>query len=119
MLENVQIICNDRNTYIHTYIHTYISFQTGLVRLYVGLGLAPEKAIVGIPTYGRSYTLANPNQHGLHAPAVSKGEPGPVRHIRGVYTYTDVSIINIASPFFTIKEAFLEINVYRHPSTKE
>ncbi|XP_041366515.1 acidic mammalian chitinase-like [Gigantopelta aegis] len=62
---------------------------SGLVKVYLALGLAPEKTLVGIPTYGRSYTLANAKQHGLHAPAVAKGDPGPVRRLRGVYTYTD------------------------------
>ncbi|XP_041367856.1 chitotriosidase-1-like isoform X2 [Gigantopelta aegis] len=65
------------------------SSTSGLIAIYLGLGLTPEKALAGIPTYGRSYTLANVKQHGLHSPAIEPGDPGPVRHLRGVYTFTD------------------------------
>ena len=53
------------------------------------------KIMMGFPTYGRTYKLANPNQFGLHAPAVGHGDPGPIRKLRGVYSYQDVSMIYI------------------------
>ncbi|ESO96266.1 hypothetical protein LOTGIDRAFT_94382, partial [Lottia gigantea] len=64
----------------------------GLMQYYISSGLLPSKTIVGIPTYGRSYKLANPRNSGLHAPAVGRGDPSPSRKLRGVYTYTDVCI---------------------------
>ncbi|KAL8592121.1 hypothetical protein ACOMHN_033492 [Nucella lapillus] len=69
----------------------YLS-TSGMAAFYVGVGFPPSKLLLGIPTYGRSWTLANPATHGLHAPAIGKGDPGPKRHITGVYTYPDVCV---------------------------
>uniref|UniRef100_A0A131Y8W2 Putative catalytically inactive chitinase-like lectin n=1 Tax=Ixodes ricinus TaxID=34613 RepID=A0A131Y8W2_IXORI len=48
---------------------------------WVQIGVPREKIVVGIPTYGRTYTLADPTHHGLDAPAVGDGpEQGSVSY---------------------------------------
>ncbi|CAN7988855.1 unnamed protein product, partial [Ixodes hexagonus] len=42
---------------------------------WVQIGVPREKIMVGVPTYGRTYTLADPERNGLDAPAVGIG-PG-------------------------------------------
>jgi chitinase len=70
-------------------------FQKGTVDFYLKNKMPATKIMMGFPTYGRTYKLANPNQFGLHAPAVGHGDPGPIRKLRGIYTYQDVSMIYI------------------------
>lgn len=62
----------------------------GTIQNYLALGMPASKLLLGLPTYGRTYTLHNASNHGLHAPAIGKGCPGPVRGLTGVYSYQDV-----------------------------
>ncbi|CAL4179468.1 unnamed protein product, partial [Meganyctiphanes norvegica] len=55
------------------------------IKYYLSLGFAPEKMAMGIPTYGRCWTLDDPEQNGMLAPA-NKPSPG------GNYTMTPGSI---------------------------
>jgi chitinase len=38
------------------------------IQAWTSLGADPKKLIVGIPTYGKSFTLSNPANNGLNAP---------------------------------------------------
>ncbi|PVD30176.1 hypothetical protein C0Q70_09438 [Pomacea canaliculata] len=67
---------------------TYFS-ASALANFYLQQGLPGEKLLLGIPTYGRSWTLADASNHNLHAPATGKGAPGPVRGLTGIYAYPD------------------------------
>lgn len=62
---------------------------SAMAEYYLAQGLPGEKLLLGVPTYGRSWRLADRSKHGLHAPAAGKGSPGPYRHITGVYAYPD------------------------------
>lgn len=46
------------------------------VHLYISKGLSPDKLVVGVPTYGHSYTLVNTNNHGVGSPAGGYGSLG-------------------------------------------
>lgn len=61
-----------------------------MVEYYKQVGISASKLLMGIPSYGRSWKLANASQHGLHAPATGKGDPSPYRHFKGLYLYPDV-----------------------------
>ncbi|KZS19972.1 Acidic mammalian chitinase [Daphnia magna] len=43
---------------------------------WVQLGMPREKIVIGLPTYGQTYQLYNPNFHGLYAPAIGAGTVG-------------------------------------------
>ncbi|CAI9725709.1 acidic mammalian chitinase-like [Octopus vulgaris] len=62
----------------------------GLMDYYLNTGFSSSKLLVGLPTYGRTWKLKTAENHGVHAPAVNKGDPGPVIHRRGVFTYPEV-----------------------------
>ena len=57
------------NTNVTYFLHEYT------IKYYISLGFAPEKMAMGIPTYGRCWTLDDPEQNGMLAPA-NKPSPG-------------------------------------------
>ena len=48
-------------------------------------GADPKKLILGMPLYGRTFTLKDPKQYGIGAPTVGKGgNSGPITRIIGM-----------------------------------
>lgn len=56
------------------------------VHMYISKGLSRNKLVVGIPTYGHTYKLVNPDNHGIGSPAYSYGALGSL----GFVNYPDV-----------------------------
>ena len=56
-------------------------------------GAPKEKIIVGIATYGMTFTLADPKDHGLKAAAVGGGRPGPYTGESGILAYYEVCCV--------------------------
>ncbi|KAF8036761.1 hypothetical protein BT93_C2466 [Corymbia citriodora subsp. variegata] len=65
-----------------------ISSSYGL-RSWIKAGLQRKKLVMGLPLYGRTWKLKDPNVHGIGAPAVGLG-PGD----DGVLTYSQVETFN-------------------------
>ncbi|CAF1022242.1 unnamed protein product [Adineta ricciae] len=61
----------------------------GLVKLWLSLGVPRGKIVIGIPAYGRSYTLSS-EQKGLHSPTNGPGYPGQYTKTRGFLSYYEV-----------------------------
>ncbi|KAL5007778.1 hypothetical protein ScPMuIL_016584 [Solemya velum] len=59
------------------------------ISFYLNAGMDRAKLLLGLATYGRSYTLVSASQHFLHAPASGVGGPGPVYGLKGFYSYQD------------------------------
>ncbi|XP_076330940.1 uncharacterized protein LOC143236526 [Tachypleus tridentatus] len=57
---------------------------------YLKLGAVPEKLILGIPTYGRSYTLLDQGDNGMEAPVDGPGEEGPSTRETGYMAYYEI-----------------------------
>lgn len=79
------------------------------MKLWLSLGVPREKILIGIPTYGRSFTLAS-GQKGLHAPGLfhqslsflvrlsfilvsGPGYPGRYTKTRGFLSYYEVTTV--------------------------
>ncbi|GLH07680.1 Probable chitinase 10, partial [Gryllus bimaculatus] len=60
------------------------------VKHYMKRGASPEKLVLGIPTYGRSYTLFNPLATDLGAPADGPGEQGASTREKGYLAYYEI-----------------------------
>ena len=58
-------------------------------------GAPSEKLIVGFPTYGTTYTLSNPANHGVAAPVSGAGTPGKYTREAGVLAYFEVNCLII------------------------
>lgn len=56
------------------------------VHMYISKGLRPGKLVIGVSTYGHSYTLVNSDNHGIASPASGYGSLGSF----GFVNYPDV-----------------------------
>lgn len=75
---------------IETRIH--ISFQDYTIKFYLENGADRDKLVLGIPTYGRSYSLFNPDATEIGAPADGPGEQGDATREKGYLAYYEVSL---------------------------
>lgn len=55
-------------------------------------GAAADKINVGLPTYGRGFTLADPAQHGLYAPATGPSLMGNYVPEAGILGYSEICL---------------------------
>lgn len=64
------------------------------LQLWVERGAPKHKLIVGIPIYGRTYTLGSKDNHGLHAGIrrwdTDGGKPGPYTNASGFHAYFEI-----------------------------
>lgn len=60
------------------------------IKYWLNLGAPKSKLIMGIPLYGRTFTLAG-TQNGIGAPAIGGGTAGPYTNQAGMLNYNEVS----------------------------
>ncbi|XP_044257284.1 uncharacterized protein LOC123006669 isoform X3 [Tribolium madens] len=60
------------------------------IQHYLEKGADPSKLVLGIPTYGRSYTLFNPDANEIGAPADGPGDMGEATRENGYLAYYEV-----------------------------
>ncbi|RZF42582.1 hypothetical protein LSTR_LSTR001377 [Laodelphax striatellus] len=60
------------------------------IKHYLKLGADRDKLVLGIPTYGRSYTLFNPDSTALGSPADGPGEQGEATREKGYLAYYEI-----------------------------
>lgn len=65
-------------------------FQDYTVQHYIKLGADRNKLVLGIPTYGRSYTLFNPDATDIGAPADGPGDQGDATREKGYLAYYEI-----------------------------
>ncbi|XP_057334455.1 acidic mammalian chitinase-like [Microplitis mediator] len=60
------------------------------VKYWLSKGAPKEKLILGVPTYGRAFTLANPQSHGIGAASLGAGAAGPYTREAGMLGYNEI-----------------------------
>ncbi|EFA06698.1 putative chitinase 2-like Protein [Tribolium castaneum] len=60
------------------------------IQYWIDLGADPKKINIGIGTYGRSFTLADPSNTELYAPVTGTGQPGPYTDEAGMLGYNEI-----------------------------
>lgn len=65
--------------------------QDACVKAWLYAGASPDKLFMGVPLFGRSYTLANPSNNKVGAPTSGPGTPGKYGGVAGILTYIEVS----------------------------
>ena len=64
--------------------------QDTTVKFYIKQGASRDKLVLGIPTYGRSYQLVNPDAHEIGSPTDGPGKKGPGTKEDGYLAYYEV-----------------------------
>lgn len=59
--------------------------------MWVRLGAPKDKLVIGMPTYGRTFTLTNSNNFKVNAPASGGGKAGEFTKEGGFLAYYEVS----------------------------
>lgn len=65
--------------------------QNWSVNYWLDKGASPDKLVVAVPAYGRSFTLINTQNTSIGAPANTSGLAGPFTREPGVLAYYEVS----------------------------
>lgn len=60
------------------------------MQLWLQKGMPAGKLILGMPTYGRSFTLTSSSDNRVGAPATGPGAPGPYTREGGTLAYFEV-----------------------------
>eukprot|EP00096_Caligus_rogercresseyi_P009501 TRINITY_DN3239_c0_g1_i4.p1 TRINITY_DN3239_c0_g1~~TRINITY_DN3239_c0_g1_i4.p1 ORF type:complete len:674 (+),score=149.44 TRINITY_DN3239_c0_g1_i4:227-2248(+) len=60
------------------------------IKYYIGHGASPDKLVLGIPTYGRSYKLLNPDAHTIGSPTDGPGTQGNGTKEDGYLAYYEI-----------------------------
>ncbi|KAG8229434.1 hypothetical protein J437_LFUL000956 [Ladona fulva] len=77
----------------NAYLNTNFS-----IHYWIEKGAPREKLVMGIPLYGRTFTLDHEDQAGLYAPAHQPGEPGPFTRAPGLLGYNEICYQMKTSP---------------------
>uniref|UniRef100_A0A182U402 GH18 domain-containing protein n=1 Tax=Anopheles melas TaxID=34690 RepID=A0A182U402_9DIPT len=62
------------------------------INYWLSQGAPASKLVLGVPAYGRTFTLANSAVNGLRAPAEGPGRPGPYTSQYGYIAYHENSL---------------------------
>ncbi|XP_061191573.1 uncharacterized protein LOC133199721 [Saccostrea echinata] len=81
-------------------------------------GAPREKLIIGLGTYGRSFTLVDASNHGVGAPASGAGNPGPYTKEKGFLSYYEICEMQKSGQGVTYRDPVAKVPYYVNPSTK-
>lgn len=75
------------------FMKQYNFVQKACVNSWIRHGADPAKLVLGMPTYGKSFTLANPANNGVGVPSIGEGgEGGPYTKQTGMLGYNEVHL---------------------------
>lgn len=72
------------------------------VELVLAQGCRPEKVVMGIPTYGRTYILKDAQRNGVDEAVDGPGEPGPYTLAHGSLGFNEVSYLRSSAVQFVL-----------------
>eukprot|EP00093_Oithona_nana_P014013 14013.XXX_692283_694942_1 [CDS] Oithona nana genome sequencing. len=74
-------------------------------KMWTRLGTPKEKLVIGMPTYGRSFTLSDPSQYIVNSPAKDGGKAGEYTREAGFLSYYESIFLNL---FHQVCEMMIE-----------
>lgn len=81
--------------YSHSQVKSPYFNANFTLNYWIELGADPSKIIMGIPMYGQSFTLEDPQKNGLNAVSKGPGEAGEFTRQGGFLAYYEVCLIII------------------------
>nr|XP_022315649.1 acidic mammalian chitinase-like isoform X2 [Crassostrea virginica] len=81
-------------------------------------GAPREKLIIGLATYGRSFTLVDSSQHGVGAPVSGAGLAGPYTREKGVLSYYEICEMQRSGQGVTYRDPVAKVPYFVNPNTK-
>ena len=72
-----------------------MKFQDTTIQFYIKSGASRDKLVLGIPTYGRSYTLVNKDAHEIGSPTDGPGEAGAGNFFFVFFSYKSRTRLNL------------------------
>ena len=79
---------------------------------WLSLGAPKSKLVVGIPTYGRSWTLSSSASNGLGAQGFSGGQPGPYTGASGFLGYNEICLYIKNNGWSVVKDPTKKMGPY-------
>nr|AAA61639.1 venom chitinase [Chelonus sp.] len=74
------------------------------VKYWLQNGVPKEKLVVGVPAYGKSFTLSNPSNKGLGAPVSGAGTAGPYTGENGLLGYNEICEMQKAGDWEVVQD---------------
>ena len=106
----IQIIIFD-NLYTKLCFYIFCHIQKSTVKYWSSNGASKRKLVVGMPLYGRSYTLENKEDNGFDAAACGQGKAGKFTDDKGYLSYNEVTQIrkNVSLLSYSLKKIVIDI----------
>uniref|UniRef100_A0A4D5RA82 Scol-Chitinase n=1 Tax=Scolopendra viridis TaxID=118503 RepID=A0A4D5RA82_SCOVI len=80
----------DGHTDHHAALYGDALTDDGSVKKWMQLGAPANKLVLGMPMYGRTWTLANPSQNGINVPSAGAGTAGQYTQEGGILAYYEI-----------------------------
>ncbi|XP_050423223.1 probable chitinase 10 [Adelges cooleyi] len=84
------------------------------INYWIEKGANSRKIVLGIPLYGQSFTLSNPNVHGLNAPASGAGQAGQFTRSAGFLAYNEICIKLASGQWNIVRDPKKRIGPYAY-----
>ncbi|XP_074603802.1 chitotriosidase-1-like [Brevipalpus obovatus] len=76
------------------------------INYWISRGASPSKIVMGMATYGRSFTLAKEENNGLYADAPQKGQAGPYTREAGSLGYNEICEMQMKTQWTVVRDPY-------------
>lgn len=70
-----------------------VLLQNSSIAAWIAAGASLPKTNLGVPAYGRTFTLTNSSDNGVRAPSSGPGSPGSITETSGLLSFLEARIL--------------------------
>lgn len=78
------------------------------VNYFIDNGAPPSKLVLGMPLYGRGFTLNNPSDNGFYAPANQPLIAGPYTREAGIWGYNEICEKGVETSWTVVRDSYYQ-----------